>query len=259
MIDAKTQKELRAKYNPDGSVFRTKQLATLNVLKYINSVCDKHSIKYWIASGTLLGAVRHGGFIPWDDDVDIEIPLSELPKLKNAVLQDNLYDWHDNSTDPHYWQRFPKIKSRSESFHENALYIDKQLFSGCFVDVFPIEKMPDWLVKPCAIMLSTPVAWQNSNNSLKLFIANIIYRTGQFFLIPCFRLFALFFKRSFFHHTYGVYFPKRRVVSDTFETVDIKFEDILVKAPKDYSAYLEALYGKSYMELPDESIRINHS
>lgn len=259
MIDEITQKELRKKYNPDGSEFREKQLATLEVLKYIKGVCDEHSIKYWLASGTLLGAVRHGGFIPWDDDVDIDIPYSELQKLKNVILQDDKYDWHDNSTDPHYWQRFPKIRSRHKSFNENALNIDKQIYSGCYVDIFPIEKMPDWFIKPCAIMLSTPVKWHNSDNRLKNKIANIVYRTGQAVLIPCFRFFSSLFRKSYFHNSFGVYFPKRRVVSDDFETVDIKFEDTLFKAPKDYSAYLEALYGKSYMELPDESIRTNHS
>lgn len=259
MIDPIVNEELRVKYNPEGSPFRKKQMATFEVLKYIKKVCDENSIKYWLSSGTLLGAIRHGGFIPWDDDVDIEIPVSDLRKLKRIVQNDDQYDWHDNSTDPHYWQRFPKIRSRKEYFNETAIAIDKQLYTGCFVDVFPVEKMPDSFVKPCTVLLSTPVEWHNSHSKIKVFLACFLFRLGQFVLIPFFRFLVLFSRKSFFHHTFGVYFPKQRVISDSFETVDVEFEHILFKAPKDYSLYLETLYGQNYMELPDESIRRNHS
>ena len=73
MITDTLQNELRERYNPNGSTLRKQQLRMLEMLQYIDSVCKKHNIRYWLCSGTLLGAVRHGGFIPWDDDVDIEM------------------------------------------------------------------------------------------------------------------------------------------------------------------------------------------
>ncbi len=73
MISESQQKYYREKYNPDGSRLRCLQLGMLEILKYIDKVCSENNISYWLSSGTCLGAVRHGGFIPWDDDVDIEM------------------------------------------------------------------------------------------------------------------------------------------------------------------------------------------
>ena len=71
MIDQEIQAKLREKFNPDGSMLRKQQLRMLEILLYIDKVCKENNINYWLSSGTLLGAVRHGGFIPWDDDLDI--------------------------------------------------------------------------------------------------------------------------------------------------------------------------------------------
>ena len=63
---------LRKKYNPDGSLLRNQQMELLEMLKILGDICDKNDIQWWLSSGTLLGAIRHQGFVPWDDDVDIE-------------------------------------------------------------------------------------------------------------------------------------------------------------------------------------------
>ena len=65
MIDIKIQQKLREKYNPDESGLRKHQMRMLEILKYIDKVCKDNSIQYWLSSGTCLGAVRHGGFIPF--------------------------------------------------------------------------------------------------------------------------------------------------------------------------------------------------
>ncbi|MBD5280217.1 MAG: hypothetical protein HDS35_06710 [Bacteroides sp.] len=73
MIDPKLQAELRAKYNPEGSDLRKAQLRMLSLLIFLDKVCKDNNLEYWLDSGTLIGAARHGGFIPWDDDCDIEM------------------------------------------------------------------------------------------------------------------------------------------------------------------------------------------
>ncbi|MDE6121888.1 MAG: LicD family protein, partial [Duncaniella dubosii] len=67
MIDPLIQQELRSRFNPDGSPLRSHQLLMLDMLKKIDRICAENNIKYWLSSGTCIGALRHGGFIPWDD------------------------------------------------------------------------------------------------------------------------------------------------------------------------------------------------
>ena len=78
MIDKKLQQDLRERFSPEGSMLRKQQLRMLEILLYIDKVCKEHGIRYWLSSGTLLGAVRHGGFIPWDDDLDVEMMSNRL-------------------------------------------------------------------------------------------------------------------------------------------------------------------------------------
>jgi phosphorylcholine metabolism protein LicD len=87
MIDPKIQAELRAKYNPDGSPMRELQLRTLDILKYIDELCQKHDIKYWLSSGNCIGLVRHGGFIPWDYDVDVEMLREDYLKFEKVFKE----------------------------------------------------------------------------------------------------------------------------------------------------------------------------
>lgn len=77
-ISEELNDSLRAKYNPEGSELRKYQLRLLDTLVEFDRICREHGIKYWISCGTLLGARRHGGFIPWDDDIDVDITYSEL-------------------------------------------------------------------------------------------------------------------------------------------------------------------------------------
>lgn len=81
MIDPKLQAELRAKFNPDGSKLRNYQLYLLQMLKDFDTICNELGVKYWLSSGTLIGAARHGGFIPWDDDIDVEMTKDDYGPL----------------------------------------------------------------------------------------------------------------------------------------------------------------------------------
>ena len=85
MIDPEIQKELRQKYNPDGSMLRSLQTSLMETLIEFDKVCREEGVVYWLDAGTLLGAVRHGGFIPWDDDLDVCILKKDRKKLKKAM------------------------------------------------------------------------------------------------------------------------------------------------------------------------------
>ena len=75
-----------SRYNPEGSMLRRDQKELVEILKVLADICDRNGIRWWLSSGTLLGAVRHKGFVPWDDDVDIEMLKEDYLKLKKILL-----------------------------------------------------------------------------------------------------------------------------------------------------------------------------
>lgn len=76
-------------FNKEGTILRKHQLRMLDMLSYIDTICRENNIKYWLAGGTLLGAVRHQGFIPWDDDVDIELFKEDFDRLLTLLSADS--------------------------------------------------------------------------------------------------------------------------------------------------------------------------
>ena len=112
MIDAQTQDALRKRFNPDGSQLRFHQLRMLDMLAYFDDLCRRHGIKYWLSSGTLIGAVRHGGFIPWDDDVDVEMLRDDYERLITVFKKepDPKFILQTHCTDFYYFQPFAKLR-----------------------------------------------------------------------------------------------------------------------------------------------------
>ena len=91
-----------SQYNGDGTNLRQAQLRMLEIVKAVDEVCRRHDIHYWIDAGTLLGAVRHKGFIPWDDDVDIAVMREEYGKLRDCLMKELpvdfvFVDWRSHS------------------------------------------------------------------------------------------------------------------------------------------------------------------
>lgn len=122
---------------------RAIQLKELAILKEIHQVCVAHHIDYWLDGGTILGAVRHGGFIPWDDDIDIAMRKEDIPRFVAAAKAD-LPEWlqvQTPETDP---SRLPMIKVRDrDSFLVEADDDFHQSYpKGIFVDIFPFEPYP---------------------------------------------------------------------------------------------------------------------
>jgi lipopolysaccharide cholinephosphotransferase len=133
-----------SEYNPEGSDLRRMQLKMLEILDVFDHICRKHNIHYWLACGTLLGARRHGGFIPWDDDLDVYILQTDYKKLVSVLkeeLPENL-KVQTRETDKNYWYYFPKIRDVDSSFYDKNTETDKLNYQGIFIDIFPIEPMP---------------------------------------------------------------------------------------------------------------------
>ena len=253
MIDKKTQDELRTKYNPDGSILRKGQLRMLEMLKFVDRVCTENNITYWLDSGTLLGATRHGGYIPWDDDTDICMPHKDAERFKEIMLNNNLsneFVLQCRETDQGYFGCWYMLRDLKSEYIQDSLSHKRRELRGLQVDIFIVEEKT-W----------TPLYWtaQKINTCLVdkpiQFIKN--YSLAKLIAIPSFYLFHKVIKplfrfispkRNFVRLTYGSFFRKR-FVKNIYPLQKILFEGFEFNCPANYDGYLENIYG-NWKELP---------
>ena len=112
-----------------------------NILKHIKQVCEANNIKYTLMAGTLLGAVRHQGFIPWDDDIDIGLPLPDYKKLVEILKYDKTYRLYYDLEDSDYYYKFAKLVDTTTVVFEPNRPKDNLL--GVWVDIFPLLPIPN--------------------------------------------------------------------------------------------------------------------
>ena len=115
----------------------------LNILKDVAEFCDKHSLRYYLCGGTLLGAIRHKGFIPWDDDMDIAMPREDYEKFLQTYNQkDRVYRVSAIENNPNWHMPFARVEDLKTVLYEKNL---KEKYRKChlFVDVFPLDGIPD--------------------------------------------------------------------------------------------------------------------
>lgn len=252
MIEEKIHKQLRSQYNPDGSLLRNLQLRMLEILKCIDSICEKHNIRYWLSSGTLLGAMRHGGFIPWDDDVDIEMLREDYIKLMEILPKElpEQYVLQNNKTDSNYVYLYAKVRDRNSLIEEKCPVNQKFVERGAFVDIFMLENSFFIFNKISAPLFNRMIFGM----ALKKGFLKYIYKANCFLLLkllfPLFRLLSKLSSTKSLRHTFGVNFiKKQRFYDDIFPLKKIEFEGLLFNAPFDCDAYLTKLYG-NYMKIP---------
>jgi lipopolysaccharide cholinephosphotransferase len=118
--------------------------AQLDMLFELKRICEKYDIHYFLTYGTLLGAVRHDGFIPWDDDVDVQMLRPDYERFKEVCAKDldidyELLDWHKDEKSP-----LPFLKMKIKGTHyKEELAKDLNKNDAIFIDIFPIDNLPD--------------------------------------------------------------------------------------------------------------------
>ena len=120
---------------------RKLQLTQLKILEFFDGFCSKNNLKYSIVYGTLLGAVRHGGSIPWDDDIDVCMPREDYDKFLSLWKDTDEYLVQNNDISNDFSQSFLKIRKKNTAFVQKT-DLGKEYHKGIFVDVFPFDKVP---------------------------------------------------------------------------------------------------------------------
>lgn len=260
MIDKSTQAKLRKKFNPDGSPLRLFQLRLLDLLLEFDRICKENGIEYWLSSGNVLGAVRHGGFIPWDDDVDIEMTLDNYRKFEKVFKESNLYAFQSYKTDPFYPLNTSKFRDKKGDVNENNGSNEWQKYNGAFIDIFIIEKtfanishmlswgasMQKWIYKrrKSIGILAKPIC------KLLSIVTHIS--------IPIARTICKPIPGKKLRHGYGGGFHhSTRCQDDIFPLSELVFEGHSFPAPINVDKYLSRMYG-DYNKLPDlDSVSIH--
>ena len=247
------QDELRERFNPDGSLLRRQQMRMLEILLEVDRICKKHNIQYWLSSGTLIGAVRHKGFIPWDDDLDIEMLWPDYQRLMK-VLPEELpptMALQHTSTDKNYFFFYAKVRDRRSHLEESNRYDRVWKEQGIYIDIFPFYRQPLWihLLSEKAQGHVYKIMNRMGDDNRELWKVRFITRFNEKLLFPVLRQIC---RLSTSRETYGLGIPYHdpRHLEDTLPLTEAEFEGHMLPVPKDCHKALTLKYG-DYMRLPD--------
>ena len=267
----KTQRE---KIELSDRELRQLQLNLLEMLIEIDRICRKYGIKYSLDGGTLLGAVRHGGFIPWDDDIDVIMRREEYRKFYKACrkeLDKKRFFQQEYRTDPHYRWGYEKLRRLDTVFVRLGQEHLKNR-GGIFVDIFVVDNVPDGFfirrlhLFACYVIRKLLYAQLGMKNADSLFFRKwygLLYR-----VVPRDAVFRLRNRIAYRcsrkrtelvrHMTYPYVRSRYGMPGDCFdEMMDMQFEGYTFRAFCKYDKYLSALYG-DYMKLPPKEKQKAH-
>lgn len=263
----------------ESELLRKAQLEMLTALKELDSICRSNNIGYWLDAGTLLGAVRHGGFIPWDDDIDVCMDRENYNKFLDVCKKDldkDRFFLQTPVSDMYYNNiNIPcKIRVNNTVLIENIEieqdFFDERSHHGIYIDIFPYDKYSKNVYKRKYIErifgMIFKVKTVSYRKKVKGFRNNMARILGVF--IPKCALIKLIGpiskimsnKKSYVYGA-GVETPFTRAYfneDEIFPLKVIKFEDGYFMCPNNTPGYLEKMFGKKYMELPPEEQRVWH-
>ncbi|MBC8948505.1 phosphorylcholine transferase LicD [Xenorhabdus sp. TS4] len=261
------------------TTLREAQLRMLSILKEVDKICRENNIDYWLDAGTLLGARRHNGFIPWDDDIDICMERASFNKFLEVCANDmnNNFFLQTAFTDKYYVDFNIPCKVRLngtkiiEEIEITHSYYDERSHHGLFLDIFPYDRYSEnkfirvLFERLLAQFVKLKVKSKYSNLTLgKKIISKLFSFLFSKSTILCLvsKLSSMMSKRrKKYLLGAGIETPFSRAYfkyDDVFPLREILFEGKLYKCPNKVDLYLSKMYGDDYMELPPASKRIKH-
>lgn len=244
------------------------------MLKNIDEVCKKNNIKYYVTWGSALGAVRHGGFIPWDDDIDISMTWDNYKKFEKIAQKelDEKYFYQSRETDEFCFTVWNKVRINNTTSMEKHLKHIKCHWGIC-IDVFPMVGVPNSafkkLIQRIQVLIYRVFSYERyltnrrpTGNTLFKIAYGIFPRKFKDYIMK--KSLKAITKYDMEKCDEWVEFIsgnfKDMTVKREFfgEGTKMKFEDLEVVIPEKYDEYLTRLYG-DYMILPKEENRVGHS
>ncbi len=246
----------------------------LEIMQTIHDFCVNNNIRYSISGGTLLGAVRHKGYIPWDDDIDCMMPRPDYEKFVKTFNENKASPFRVFSSynDSHFFQPFAKVVNTNTTLIEKEDRPQPNL--GVYVDIFPIDGLPNdenerekyWNMIARKKNFST-VIYSKSNkkeHGIKKIIRFFLFCLFRPFPANCYtkKLHKLGMKNSFEESNFVAnsifgYHKKEQMPKSIFDSfILLDFEDKKFYAVKDYNTYLTNLFG-NYMQLPPKDKQVS--
>lgn len=257
---------------------RSVQMLMLEMLNEVDRICNKYKIKYFLTGGTLLGAVRNNGFIPWDDDLDIGMLYDDYKrflKVAKKELKPNYFiqNWDEEE---HFAYPFSKLMLKDSVWLEEVCK-NVNISHGLFIDIFcfypfPNETSAQKKVYRKHVYYRQILLGKNGYNTLaykkgiKRFLYWITLLLGRFYnlsgLKAAYKRLIVFRNKKgcALYYPFGAPYSYKKVImkKDWIEnTVKVRFEDSYYPAPRAYKKYLTYMYG-DYMIPPPEEGRVNY-
>lgn len=254
----------------------------VDVLRKFIEICKQHNLTYYCCGGTAIGAIRHGGMIPWDDDIDVFMPRPDYDRFVDIIQNTDLgnYEYVSPFTHDNYPLYFIKLCNRKTTLMEEH---DTPCVYGLYIDVFPIDGAPDDYDEAKAMerrftKIKNKLEAISTHNTFAEYIKLLCNHKewGRFVR----KTIGFFFRKKYRNHLLcqldsicrsfpfdysnlvavycGSYGPKEVFPRKWLEnTVKFSFEGLTVNLPSGYDSYLRQYYG-DYMQLPPEEKRISH-
>ena len=256
-----TAEELKTKYNPEGSLLRAVQERLVDMLCYFDSVCKEINVPYRLEGGNVLGALRHGGFIPWDDDLDVAIEKKYYKRLIDYLKSHPhpQYVLQSIDTDEGSMRFWCTIRdTKSEYIHRipNAMN-DAFRYRGFQIDLFCMyPRLIPWIHRFAYLVYRYTVPkWIGRFPRT----AKIMYNIQRLILHPIlYFISSIFGNKNVYMHAYGTPFRYRFPKESVLPYKEIPFEGRMFPGPANPEKYCEAHYGPDFMNLPDEHQRNHH-